>query len=188
MVAQSMLRKLPMGALEFRNMIAELDLSQVEAARLLSVNDRTVRRWAEGISEIPGPVEQALLAWVRLDRVGLPWRPDEITLASLDEEEVAKQISLHRQHVLDLDSVLRRVSERGGPAAPWKVDLRERRASLGPLEVRFYPMPNGQFSPSNYRRKDSLPDIKRDQPLLEDAYSCIANEIARTGPDWVNET
>ena len=174
-----------MNGLEFREALRRLGLNQSDAARLLSTNERTVRRWAEDGAGIPGPVEQAISAWSRLNRFGLPWRPDEISLSDLNEMEIAKQIALHRQHVVGLDEVLQRVKARGGPAAPWKVDLKKRQATLKSLEIGFYPMSNGQFSPSTYRRKDGPPDVERDQQLIEDCYACIAAEIAKIGPTWI---
>ena len=41
---------------QFRETLATLSLSQVGAARLLGVNDRTARRWAKGEQDIPPPV------------------------------------------------------------------------------------------------------------------------------------
>jgi DNA-binding transcriptional regulator YiaG len=49
-----------MSADEFRDAIAALGLSQVEAATALEVDARTVRRWALGERAIPGPVRVAL--------------------------------------------------------------------------------------------------------------------------------
>src|ERR1700722_7999386 len=42
----------------------QLHLTQAEAAHLLSVNARTVRRWIENPAEMPGPAEQTLRAWL----------------------------------------------------------------------------------------------------------------------------
>jgi hypothetical protein len=156
-----------------------LDLTQVEAARLLSVNVRTLRRWVETPAELPGPAEQALRAWMRLHRLGLAWRPDGLPLGEDEADEMAKQIALYRQHAINLDAMLRRVQARGGPAAPWQVDLKTHVATLGPIEVRFYPLPNGGFSPSTYHRADANPDLDRDAHLLEDAYACIAQALAK---------
>lgn len=49
-----------MTADEFRDAIEALELSQVAAAQALEVDARTVRRWALGEREIPGPVRVAL--------------------------------------------------------------------------------------------------------------------------------
>jgi transcriptional regulator with XRE-family HTH domain len=62
---------------ELRSMIADLGLSQVEAARLLGVETRTVQRWIEGIHGVPEPVAQALHAWRRLAERGFAWRPGQ---------------------------------------------------------------------------------------------------------------
>jgi hypothetical protein len=171
-----------MNPVELRHTLQILDLNQAEAARLLSVNPRTMRRWIEGSSIIPAATAQALGAWKRLARFGLPWRPDEIMLADLNEDEIAKQSSLHRNHVVGLDAIIASVEKRGGPATPWKVDLQKCQASTNFLEIGFYRMPNGGFSPSNYRRKDGPPNLERDKALIEDAYYCIAKTIAATRP------
>jgi hypothetical protein len=103
-----------------------------------------------------------------------------------DSVGIAAQIASYRKHALDLDALLRRVKQRGGPAAPWKVELRKRLASLGPIDVSFYALTNGGFSPAYYTRKDCPPDQTRDRLLLEDAFACIAEEIKKAGKGWVN--
>jgi DNA-binding transcriptional regulator YiaG len=45
--------------------LSALRLTQTEAAQLLEVSDRTVRRWLEG-EEVPGPAQAALRAWREL--------------------------------------------------------------------------------------------------------------------------
>ena len=117
---------------------------------------------------MPGPAEQALRAWYRLDRLGLAWRPDGLPLGEDEIDEMATQIALYRRHTIDLDALLRIVAARGGPAAPWDVDLEARVATLGPMRVGFYRLPNGGFSPSTYRRSDTSPDLKRDAHLLQE--------------------
>lgn len=51
---------------EYRSIIAALDLSQVGAARLLGVNERTSRNWAEGRSPITPPAARFLRLCVAL--------------------------------------------------------------------------------------------------------------------------
>ena len=55
-----------MSADEFREAIAKLGLTQVEAAAALESDPRTVRRWALGERAIPGPVRVALRLMARL--------------------------------------------------------------------------------------------------------------------------
>ena len=167
-----------MTEMEFDACLSELGLTQLETARLLSVNARTLRRWAANPSEIPGPAEQALRAWLRLHRYSLPWRPDGIALPGDTPGEIAEQIAKCRQHAIDLDALLQKVAARGGPAAPWRVDLKRHRATLGPMQLTFYPLPNGGFSPSTYSRSDEHPDLERDKTLIEDGWACIAKAIA----------
>lgn len=163
---------------ELRAALSELNLSQAEAARLLSVNQRTMRRWLEDGEGVSGPVEMALRAWLRLNRVGLAWRPDGLSLGEDHAKEIAEQIAKFREHAIQLDALLRKVKKRGGPAAPWKVDIEKCVARLGSMSVSFYKLANGSFSPSCYSRLDRQPDLELDAPLLEDAYACIAQAIA----------
>ena len=159
----------------FTDTLATLGLSQVAAARLLSVDPRTVRRWVENPAEISGPAEQALRAWVRLNEYGLPWSPDGVDLVECDPEQIAR----HRLHTLELDALLEKVKKRGGPAAPWVVDLEKGKVTLGALEVTFYRLPSGGFSPQSYKRRDDIkPDVERDWSLIEDAFACIAKSIS----------
>jgi hypothetical protein len=160
---------------EFKDCLTSLALSQTEAARLLSVSPRTVRRWAEIPHQIPGPVEQALRAWLHLGRLGLAWRPDVVAVG---EEDIAKQIERYREHAIELDSLLQRVKARGGPANSWNIDLKRCQAQLGPLRVSFHRLRNGGFSPSFY----SGP--LHETTLLEDAYFCIAEAIASEGSEF----
>ena len=159
---------------DFSSIFDTLCLTQSELARLLSVNIRTVRRWVESPADIPGPAEQALRAWFALDRLGLPWAPDAVDVAQIGADQVAQS----RAHAIELEALLERVEQRGGPAAPWAVNLAQRRAALGPLQVTFYRLPNGGFSPQSYSRKVGTADLKRDWPLLEDAFACIARAIS----------
>lgn len=169
---------------EFQTCLNRLGLSRTEAARLLSVSPRSVRRWVEKPAEIPGPAEQALRAWMQLHRMGLPWRPDGVAIGDSDPEKIAEQIAIYRQHVIELAELIRKVKARGGPAAPWHVDLKKRQATLGPVWVSFYPLRDGGFSPSHYGRNDDRPNLERDWTLLEDAFACIANAIPKEGLDW----
>jgi hypothetical protein len=152
-----------MSSAELSGHLKRLSLSEAEAARLLSVSPRSVRRWADGSTEVPGPVEQALRAWLQLEDRHLVWRPDGVAIWEID------QIELFRDHAKELIDLIQKVENRGGPAAPWNVDLAARRANLGPIEVSFHVLANENFSPSCYTRKDCSPDLKRDWRLLEDA-------------------
>src|ERR1700729_4593161 len=95
-----------MTSTEFRSCLGQLGLTQTEAAALLSVAPRTVRRWAEDGAEISGPAEHVLRAWTGLRRRGLPWHP---------EDTDADQIARHREHAIELYQLLMRVEQRGGP-------------------------------------------------------------------------
>ncbi len=176
-----------MNNIELLRCLCTLRLTPKEAADLLSVDPKTVMRWVTGAGEISGPAKQAIRAWLRLDKMGMPWRPSDHSIG-LTEEEAANQIRLMREHNMGLANMIARVRARGGPAAPWKVDLKRHVAELGDImEVSFYPLPNGGFSPSTYRRKDRETDYERDRLLLEDAFVSIADEIAAKGHNWQGE-
>lgn len=55
---------------EYRTTIETLGLSQVAAARLLGVDERTSRRWANGERDVPPPAERFLLFLVATGRSG----------------------------------------------------------------------------------------------------------------------
>lgn len=55
---------------EYRTTIETLGLSQVAAARLLGVDERTSRRWANGERDVPPPAERFLLYLVATGRSG----------------------------------------------------------------------------------------------------------------------
>lgn len=166
-----------MSAEQLLDHLVQLGLVPAEAAQLLEVSPRTLRRWIDEEQPVPGPAEQALRAWLRLHRRGLAWRPEEGAVADDDAQAIAR----HREHALDLDATLERVKARGGPAAPWDVDLARGRATLGPMQVTFYRLTHGGFAPQSYRRTDEPADLQRDGQLLEDAYACIARALAIEG-------
>ncbi len=171
-----------MNLSELNRAFVELGLTQSRAATLLSVDERTVRRWFKNPSRIPGAAEQALKAWVRLKNLHLSWEPGDQPIGE-DAEEWAEQIALYRRHAIQLDMVLQQVRSRGGPKTPWKVDLKRNEATLGHMRVSFHRLVNGGFSPFSYSRSDQLPNSVEDNPLLEDAFACIANAIARERRD-----
>lgn len=172
-----------MNAQDFSHSLHKLGMSQADIAARLGVNARTVRRWQTGEQPIPLPVVEVINAWRQLQAVGLPWGADLESVWFGDDE----QIRLHQDHDKALAGILERVRSRGGPSAPWRVNLRERRASLGPITVSFNRLRSNSFSPSYYRRSDNLPpDARRDQGLIEDAVSIFAEAVAdarRKRPD-----
>ena len=161
-----------MSRTELEQSFLRLGLTQTEGAQLLGVAPRTLRRWLEG-EEIPGPAEQAVRAWLKLHDRKMPWRPDSASIAADDQDQIGKI----REHAINLSDIISRVEARGGPQMPWVVDRPRSRATFGPMEVTFYALPNGSFSPANYTRKDGNPDVKRDWSLIEDAIYSIAKEF-----------
>jgi hypothetical protein len=164
---------------QFDQYLRRLDLTPGEAAQLLGVSARTVRRWQDGAA-IPGPAQQAILAWIRLHERHLPWRPDSVSIEKDNQEQIAR----HRRHTIDLDAVLERVDGRGGAKAPWVVEWDIGRASLGTMQVSFYKLQSGSFSLGSYRRTDIPPDTVRDMPMIEDAIYCIAKALEKKSPEY----
>jgi hypothetical protein len=165
-----------MSRTELEQCLLRLGLTQTEGAQLLGVAPRTLRRWLED-EDIPGPAEQAVRAWLKLHDRKMPWRPDSASIADDNQDQIGKI----RQHGIDLSEIISSVEARGGPQMPWAVDKPRSRATFGPMEVTFYALPNGSFSPANYTRKDQHPDVERDRSLIEDAIYCIAKEFM-SGP------
>ena len=163
-----------MTAQDLEEHLTGLRLTQTEAAQLLGVSVRTVRRWLEG-EGVPGPVEAALRAWRRLDEQLLAWRPDSVTITQDDAEGIAR----HREHAMGLDQVISRVKARGGPRHSWTVNLEQCTAKLAGMEVSFYKLQNGGFSCNVYSRRDMHPDLERDRAELEDAMVCIAQAFTK---------
>ena len=59
-----------MSADEYRDAIAQLDLSQAAAARLIGVDERTSRRWATGERDVPPPAERFLRYLIATRKTG----------------------------------------------------------------------------------------------------------------------
>ena len=57
-----------MSPQQFRQVLRQLGLSQVQAAKRLGVNPRTLRRWVAGDSRIPESVGLVLQLWLRARR------------------------------------------------------------------------------------------------------------------------
>ena len=70
----------PKEASKFCAALDELGINQVECARHMEVDARTVRRWCSGETEIPGPISCLIEAWLRLERSGVGWQPGGILL------------------------------------------------------------------------------------------------------------
>jgi hypothetical protein len=154
--------------------LAYLGLDHAEAAQLLGVSTRTLWRWLEG-EEIPGPAQAALRAWRELHSRHLAWKPDSISVFENDQAQLERA----RQHAQEIAHIIKLVEERGGTRDPWSVNMTKCLATFGPFEVGFYKLANGGFSFSSYRRLDGPPDLKRDQPYLEDAAYAISKAFSR---------
>jgi transcriptional regulator with XRE-family HTH domain len=164
-----------MNAHDFEATLKHLNLSQSEAAVLLGVTARTVRRWQRGETEMPVSVEHLLKAWSRLNAAQMPWTPDLQSILNEDNN----QIELHNRHNLWLDELMERVKMRAGSNLPWKIDLEKFTARLESVTLTFYKLANGGFSPAHYRRSDSSgTDAIRDQILIEEGIVAFAEALS----------
>jgi DNA-binding transcriptional MerR regulator len=160
---------------ELRASLQALRLSPSEAAELLGVSERSLRRWGDNEGdEVPGPVEAALRAWIALDQRHLPWKPDTVSIFEGDKEQIQRM----REHNLALHEVLKQVEARNGPTHVWSVDIPRARAVFGPHQVSFYRLGAGGFNVSTYHRKDAGP-AQPEPADLEDAVHAIALAFAR---------
>ncbi|GGI27398.1 MULTISPECIES: helix-turn-helix domain-containing protein [Bradyrhizobium] len=165
-----------MTSIELTEILTFLGLDLAEAAQLLGVSTRTLRRWMEG-EEIPGPAQAALRAWHQLHARHLAWKPDAISIFENDQAQLERA----RLHAREVSGLIKAVEARGGPQNPWSVNIAKGVATFGPFEIGFYNLQNGSFSLSGYRRKDSSPDLVRDRPYLEDAAYSISMAFSKAG-------
>ena len=164
-----------MTSAEFNHHLEMLALKQGDAATLLRVTPRAVRRWQSGEQAVPGTVAELILVWRQLHSARLPWGADLESIWYGDDD----QIPLYQEHDKALAALLRRVDARGGPTAPWRVNLKEHNATIGPMVVTFYKLLSRSFSLAHYRRRDREPDPYRDQSLIEDAVAAFAAAVAK---------
>jgi hypothetical protein len=167
-----------MNNTKLTKILANLNLTPADFAARLGVAGRTVRRWQAGEQAIPIWVVEVLDAWRQLHAAGVPWGADLESIWYGDDDQVRR----HQDHDKALAALLRRVKARGGPAAPWRINLRQRSATLGQMTVRFYKLASNSFSLQNYRRGDVPPDVFRDRALIEDAIFAFSEAVgaART--------
>jgi len=168
-----------MAHIELDQCLVELDLTQTGLAKYLSVDPRTVRRWVENPSQMPGPAVEALRAWRRLKKFDLEWRPNHIDLR--DDEALTQFVDEYRRQSFEIvAAAVKRVEEQGGPKAPWRVNLDAGEATLGHLKVYFYETSDGRIAPNSYAYLDGRDiDTERDCQLIDDAYALIVAELVK---------
>lgn len=164
-----------MNYLEFNQYLSYLGLKQVDAAALLGVTPRALRRWQSGEQKIPAPVAELVNVWRQLHYAQLPWGADLESIRHVD----AEQIRRHQEHDKALGTILRRVEARGGVKEPWRVNLKEHSAAIDSILVTFYKLCNGGFSLGHYRRLDDESASYRDQLLIEEAIVAFASYVAK---------
>jgi hypothetical protein len=160
---------------QFNRRLEALGLKQSDAAALLRVTPRAVRRWQGGEQAVPANIVELLDVWRQLHDRNIPWGAAMEAIWFGDDDQIRR----HQDHDKALAAVLRRVEARGGPAAPWRVNLKERRATLGRMDVGFYKLESGGFSLANYRRGDRDQDGERDRTLIEDAVAAFAAAVSQ---------
>lgn len=169
---------------ELNKFLGLLALSQTEVAVRLGVTARTVRRWQAGEQKIPRWVTELLAAWTQLQTRNLPWGADLESVWFGNDDQIRR----HNDHDEALVQIIQRVEARSGPAAPWRVNLRDHSATLGSISVRFYRLASNSFSLASYSRSDLQPDINRDQTLIEDAVAAFASTVSAALRSKPNQT
>lgn len=157
---------------EFADALTELGIDASEAAQLLRVSARSVRRWLED-EAVPGTAEAAVKAWMALRRHGLAWRPDSMLVFQTESDDARRKAAnagLLRQLLLEVDAS-------GGPRTHWRVDLAKERATFNAAEVSFEVFDQGGFQPWTYHRRDRAPSTD-DLSDIRDACYCIAQALA----------
>lgn len=69
-----------MKSMPISEAIEYLELTRKEAAKLLDVNPRTIKRWIDGEDDVKSWAENLLSAWCKLSKLGLAWKPGEVEL------------------------------------------------------------------------------------------------------------
>jgi hypothetical protein len=174
-----------MKNVEFNQHLEALNLKQSDAAALLRVTPRAVRRWQSGEQVIPGTVVELLTVWRQLQAATLPWGADLESIWYGDDDQIRR----HQNHDKALAAILQRVKNRGGRPELWRVNLKRHNASLGNMTVNFYRLRSGSFSLAHYRCGDGEPNPHRDQTLIEDAVAAFAAAVGkarkeRPGQSW----
>ena len=87
---------------EFSSILDDLDLTQGELSSYMEVNIRTVRRWFRDPSKMNEAAKQVILAWHKISKLCLPWRPDSIDLLDIlpNSEEPYRKIQELRLNFL----------------------------------------------------------------------------------------
>jgi hypothetical protein len=174
-----------MNSDQFNRRLEYLGLKQSDAAALLRVTPRAVRRWQSGEQPLPANVVELLNAWKQLHDKHIPWGPALEAIWPGDDDQIRRK----EHHDKALAELLKRVAVRGGLAAPWRVNLKEHSATLGRIDVGFYKLQGGGFSLANYRRGDRDSDAERDRILIEDAVAAFSEAVGnakeeRPDRDW----
>ncbi len=96
-----------MTNVEFNQHLEALNLKQSDAAALLRVTPRAVRRWQSGEQAIPGTVVELLTVWRQLQAATLPWGADLESIWYGDDDQIRR----HQDHDKALAATLERVKK-----------------------------------------------------------------------------
>lgn len=78
-------RNLPSEIFSTKEYLFFLGITQKEAAYLLHVSERTVRRWCADSESIYGPAKAVLIAWAKLHYLCVGWMPGSIDLVTMEK-------------------------------------------------------------------------------------------------------
>lgn len=172
---------------DLSKILEELGITRMELSDLMCVNIRTVNRWVETPQEITGPATQALLAWKKLKKLGMSWRPDSVDIPEGLFDEVSTQIRVHRCKTVNINLLIGDEKKKNGPSLYWNVDIENCVATMGPARVTFYLINYELFCPISYIRLDGPPDLNRDKAILQDAYLSILLKLQELKTTTISE-
>ena len=76
--------------MEIQEALDELNLTHRQFSTYININERTVRRWAVATcftnskQKAPKYIYHLLKAWIKLNRIAMPWRPGEVDVMCMD--------------------------------------------------------------------------------------------------------
>ncbi len=134
---------------ELQIWLDELNLTQIEAAKLLGITARTMNRWMSNSEEMTEPAKLAFKAWITLKDHNLPWQPDVTDICGDVSSEIGKlrNKSMGIKDILDLPALM----------LPWQINMRSKIVTLETVHLSFALIPDDEigFVPINFWCDDS---------------------------------
>jgi hypothetical protein len=186
---------MPFSKEGFKDCLNELGLTVKEAAKLLHVTPHTVTNWFSLPHRMPGPVTEALRAWQKLKRCGLPWRPDGFNLTLDCYEYSASPTDKDTRFILEIVNKVRdKIDARDTTIYPWQINMGKGIAQLETISVSFRLLPSSfpykrvgdlyvDFVPLSYWRDDKPLELAIDRPIFDNAIFAIYEQL-KTGRKW----